>query len=142
MIILTMRKGQKAWNNGLKLPEEQKVKISNSKKGKSFGGAKKGCIPWNKKKDYDDGMNYKELNHHLRTSRRWAFWRTNVFQRDGYMCQECGNKNMELHPHHIVSVKQCVEICNLELIYDVDNGKTLCVPCHRLKHKKRLIGDG
>lgn len=115
---------------------KRKVEIVKEKKPKyTFP---KGIIPWNKgkyKENYIESE-YRQLNKKLRRTKQWTHWRTQVFQRDGYMCQECGKKNTYLHPHHIVSVKQCVEIKNIPLVYDVNNGLTLCVPCHKLKHKK------
>ncbi|MDD3906436.1 MAG: HNH endonuclease [Candidatus Omnitrophica bacterium] len=51
-------------------------------------------------------------------------WRSKVFKRDNYTCQSCGSKT-KLQAHHIKQV-----ILYPELIYDVDNGQTLCKDCH------------
>ncbi len=63
-----------------------------------------------------------------RTSGRAIAWRTAVFQRDGYRCQECGAQGA-LHAHHITPWAK-----DAERRFDVDNGVTLCVKCHALRH--------
>jgi len=79
---------------------------------------------------------YQQLNHSLRNS-EWKHWREAVFKRDNYTCQKCGlrsgnGKAVYLEPHHIVSVKDCVDMNFMELIYDIENGLTLCKECHKL----------
>lgn len=64
-------------------------------------------------------------NELLRRSPEWRQWRKAVFERDNYTCQDCGNSKCGLHPHHI-KMKSIYP----ELIFDIDNGKTLCVDCH------------
>lgn len=58
-------------------------------------------------------------------------WRIFVFTRDDYTCQKCGAKG-ELNAHHIKSW-----INHPELRHSVENGITLCVPCHLKMHKKK-----
>jgi 5-methylcytosine-specific restriction endonuclease McrA len=58
-------------------------------------------------------------------------WRKYVFMRDCYTCQNCGAKGVYLHAHHI---KHWAEYP--ELRFDVSNGITLCVPCHKAEHAK------
>lgn len=52
-------------------------------------------------------------------------WRTNVFNRDGYTCQQCGQIGGRLEAHHIKSFKS-----HPELRYELSNGITLCKKCH------------
>jgi 5-methylcytosine-specific restriction endonuclease McrA len=58
-------------------------------------------------------------------------WRNAVFQRDNYTCQDCNKKGGDLHAHHI---KEWAKFPALR--HTVSNGVTLCVPCHRKRHKK------
>ena len=65
----------------------------------------------------------------------WAAWRTQVFRRDGYRCVRCPRtpaqallfraSRRHLEPHHILR-----KIDHPELMYEVDNGVTLCDHCH------------
>lgn len=62
----------------------------------------------------------------LKNSMQWKEWRTQVFERDNYTCQDCSQRGGRLHPHHIKPFSEFIE-----LAFDVDNGITLCEPCHR-----------
>jgi 5-methylcytosine-specific restriction endonuclease McrA len=75
----------------------------------------------------------KELDSYDRRKEpEYKFWRAKVFKRDKYTCQMCGYKfekgikYKSLQAHHIKQVALYPE-----LIYDIDNGITLCVDCHR-----------
>lgn len=62
-------------------------------------------------------------------------WRRRVFERDEFTCRHCGYfngcgiKRRDLNAHHIVHW-----IESIELRYEIDNGITLCVPCHIKEH--------
>lgn len=67
----------------------------------------------------------------LRSSVEFAEWRKAIFERDHYICQDCGAHSGEgeavlLHPHHIKSFTQFPE-----LRFEVTNGITLCDKCHK-----------
>ncbi len=62
---------------------------------------------------------------HLAMNRdEYKQWRRAVFVRDGFTCVFCGT-NGALQADHI---KPWAKYPNLR--YDVDNGRTLCLPCH------------
>ena len=52
-------------------------------------------------------------------------WRTAVFARDDFTCQECFKRGVVLHAHHIKPYRLYPE-----LVLVLDNGQTLCKPCH------------
>ena len=61
----------------------------------------------------------------------YKLWRTSVFERDNYKCVKCnarcGNgKKIILEADHIKPYAYFPE-----LRYSIDNGRTLCQPCHR-----------
>jgi 5-methylcytosine-specific restriction endonuclease McrA len=53
-------------------------------------------------------------------------WRSAVFLRDNYTCQICGTEGGKLQSHHIESWKT-----HPELRWDINNGQTLCLTCHK-----------
>ena len=53
-------------------------------------------------------------------------WRTFVFQRDKYTCQECKQVGGRLEAHHIKAFKKYPD-----LRLDINNGLTLCKECHK-----------
>ena len=63
--------------------------------------------------------------HLLRGTKEWKDWRSAVFSRDNFTCKECGLKDCYIEPHHIVPIR-----IDEDKIFQVENGITLCRPCH------------
>lgn len=59
-------------------------------------------------------------------------WRKSVFERDHYTCQVCGARGVKINAHHR---KEYAFFPDLR--YDLNNGVTLCVPCHKTVHVRR-----
>lgn len=66
------------------------------------------------------------INHKIRSSYETKAWRRKVLIRDGYKCQLCPQIGGELHVDHIKAFAFYPE-----LRFEVSNGRTLCVSCHR-----------
>ena len=59
-------------------------------------------------------------------------WRKNVYLRDNFTCQCCGdNKGHNLVAHHILNYSEYKELRT-----DINNGITLCEDCHIAFHRK------
>ena len=107
--------------------EETKKKLSDLLKGRRISPMtefKKGQTSGDKNINWKGGIT--PINMKIRQSLEYKDWRTNVFKRDDYTCQECGSRGVTLHADHINPFAYFPE---LRLV--IDNGRTLCVPCHR-----------
>ena len=65
------------------------------------------------------------LRHRLMGQKKYVLWRSSVFERDLYTCQDCGAKGIYLMAHHIKSWSMYPK-----LRYKIENGITLCKQCH------------
>jgi len=83
-----------------------------------------------------------DLIQRIRRSFKYRQWRSDVFTRDDFTCQECGdNKGGNLEAHHIDSfveiirrnkIKTIEQALDCEELWNINNGLTLCKKCHRL----------
>jgi 5-methylcytosine-specific restriction endonuclease McrA len=96
---------------------------------------------------------YKEkqtINKQVRRYWKLEEWRKKVFERDNYTCQKCGIKNKKglgktvyIHAHHIKSLSSIIgelsfeKAILVEELYDINNGVTLCIKCHKKEHKRK-----
>lgn len=62
----------------------------------------------------------------LKGSPEYRVWREAVYSRDNWTCQNCKVRGGRLHAHHIKPKRT-----HPELIFNIDNGITLCVRCHK-----------
>ena len=65
------------------------------------------------------------------TDSKLKLWRTNVFERDHYICKCCGTKKSPFNAHHLNAWHTFPD-----QRYIIANGVTLCVECHKLFHKQ------
>jgi hypothetical protein len=110
--------------------EEHKKKISENhadmsgEKNPMFGRSREKSPTWNPDKTDEErliGRTYPE----------YYGWRLQVYEKDNYTCQKCGdNKGGNLEAHHIEGYS-----FNKELQTVVDNGITFCKSCHKEFHR-------
>lgn len=67
-----------------------------------------------------------DLRKLLRNRKEYKDWRSSVYIRDNYTCQECGERGKELNADHVKPWSLFPD-----LRFDIDNGRTLCVSCHK-----------
>jgi hypothetical protein len=72
----------------------------------------------------------------IRESREMKLWKLEVFERDRYTCQECGDKSGgNLQANHIKRFAT-----HPELRFELTNGITLCKKCHEaIRHKEEQL---
>lgn len=87
----------------------------------------------------------KKLNERIRALGMFRDWRVDVFERDDYTCQMCNKRScagdrFEINADHIKPVCRIVHENKIKTIedaiscrelWDRDNGRTLCVSCHK-----------
>lgn len=73
------------------------------------------------------------VKNRIRCSIEWREWRNKIFVRDGYQCLDCGENTANLEPHHIIPLSS-----NMEKAFDINNGITLCRPCHAKTIRREL----
>lgn len=83
-----------------------------------------------------DRSELKDQNKSVRCSKKMADWRKLVYERDDYTCVLCGDRRrvgnrVVLNAHHIKPFST-----TKTLRFDINNGVTLCEPCHKLTYSK------
>ena len=123
-------------NKGKVRTPEQRLKYRESKIGE-------------KNPSYINGHYKRKIYKYIRELKEYKEWRLKVFERDEYICRECGKKNCELNAHHIVPFVKLIEnikdnakeelLTNpdkYKKLWDIDNGATLCLNCHKNIHRR------
>ena len=134
------------WNKGIPRSEKAKKKMSEAHKGLLSSEETKKKI--SEKLEGDKHPNWKGGVTPLANSIRICFknrqWISDVFTRDNFTCQECGQRGCYIVAHHIKSfssILQYYEIITLEEalkckeLWNINNGITLCRKCHKQLHK-------
>lgn len=70
----------------------------------------------------------KPENERLWNNFEYREWRKSVLKRDNYLCALCNEHEKEMHAHHILTKAKYPH-----LIFDINNGITLCEDCHFCK---------
>jgi hypothetical protein len=83
----------------------------------------------------------------LRGTVQYSQWRRQVFSRDGFSCTLCGCSGTKLIVHHIRPLAMLLQENNIyciedaiknESLWNINNGMTVCVACHKDIHKGRV----
>ena len=121
---------------GKKFSIEHMLSLKNNHKG--FLGLKHSIKTrkiLSKQRKAGNGSNWKggitSENKVIRKSLEYKLWRTAVFERDNYACLWCGKRSgngstVILNADHIKPFALFPE-----LRFAIDNGRTLCVECHK-----------
>lgn len=133
---------QTAWNKGISPSEETKRKLSARNKGQVSN--RKGAVisaetrrkqslaklgkprPDMRGENSPHWTGTRSANLLDRGRVEYRLWRTAVFQRDDYTCTTCGQRGGYLEADHILPFALYPA-----QRFDVDNGRTMCEPCHK-----------
>lgn len=84
----------------------------------------------NKKKGMHGSLHPKWIEDRTKVKFRpryeMTIWTKQVFERDNYICQICGQRGGKLQADHIKSYRNFPE-----LRWELSNGRTLCESCHK-----------
>lgn len=90
----------------------------------------------------------------IRNCEKYNQWRSDVFERDDWTCLTCRKKGVKLEAHHkkpfalIIQendIKTFEQAQKCDELWNVKNGITLCIKCHKLTHKNtplKMAGIG
>jgi len=128
-----LRKDVREKLNKIQQTKEYKLKSRNAKLGKNnpmYGVTGENHPRWNPERTHEQRVAERKT---LKDER----WRISVFERDKYICQNCGyDKGGCLVAHHLNSYDK-----HKKDRYDIDNGITLCVTCHKEFHSTYGYGN-
>ena len=118
--------GVGSFNKGKKRTKEQREKISLSQRGENGPNWKGGVT---------------SVNILVRNCLKYRQWRSDVFSRDNFACVQCGySKGGIIEADHIVRLSDIIrkykintlqEAIDCEEVWNLNNGRTLCIPCHK-----------
>lgn len=127
------------WNLGKKASLKTRIKMSKSAKEKGVGKWMRNRNTKENSKWWKGGISI--LNVQIRSHFKYRQWRSDVFTKDNFQCiiggKEHGNK---LNAHHIDAfsvilkknnIKTLEEALNCDELWNINNGRTLCISCHR-----------
>ena len=83
-------------------------------------GLKSGSKHWN----WQGGISSDRIQ--FLNSHEYKQWRTSIFERDNYTCQQCNIRGGKLNSHHILPYRHYPEFG-----LRIENGITLCEKCHK-----------
>lgn len=140
----------KTYFKGKKFSPEHCAALSAAQKERwTIPPSQRGKIPWNYK-------GASKLQENIRRLYKYRQWRSDVFTRDDFTCQFCNLKGIKLNADHIKKFSMILienkittnkEALECEELWNINNGRTLCEPCHRktdtygYKGRKKVVDE-
>lgn len=127
---------------GCKMSEKTKLKMSIARIGRKMSIASRKKLSDAKRGEkshlWKGGINTLKIS--IRGCFKYRMWRSDVFTRDNFTCTICGKRGYGLNADHIkpfssilynnkIKTIEEAEVC--EELWNINNGRTLCVECHR-----------
>lgn len=131
------------WTKGKTVQTDLKIaelgrKISRTQKDQFSKGMRSNKE--DKNPNWKNGQGVMKIRHLVRNLDKYKVWRLSVFKRDAYVCVLCGDHSSEINADHIKRFCDIIEenkietteqALNCEELWDIKNGRTLCVSCHK-----------
>lgn len=144
--MVKAREGKPSWNRGQKISEHHRQALSLVRKGKPYTAERRQKMFARIRCVRGEEWQPNHL-HALRDSLFYKNWRRSVFERDSFRCVLCGyqsckrvNGKSDIQADHIKPFSIIIQEHGLttyddalqcDELWDVANGRTLCIPCHR-----------
>lgn len=116
----------RCFGSGRKMSEQARENISKAIRGKKHWAWKGGR---------------RSLRPIIQSCYKSRDWRKNIFERDNYTCVLCGARGGKLNVDHYpkafayilddYNIQSLDDALNCPELWDTNNGRTLCVDCHR-----------
>lgn len=117
---------------GTKMSLETRKKQSISHKGNKCHAWKGGITP---------------LVYIIRRCFEYRQWKSDIFTRDNFTCVMCGKRGGDIQADHYPkefykifnenNIKTFEQAIVCQEFWNINNGRTLCVKCHKFRHSKK-----
>jgi 5-methylcytosine-specific restriction endonuclease McrA len=141
-----IRESVKKYHDKFGVSSATREKISKANKGRKHANPR--SIEFRKHmSELNRGSNHpnwkggiKPVAKMVRDSFKYRQWRSDVFTRDNFTCQECFKRGGDIEAHHNKpfstimienNVMSIEDADNCEELWNINNGKTLCEKCHK-----------
>lgn len=101
------------------------------------------AISGNKNHNWKGGIS--TIYESIRKTDKYKKWRNSIFKRDNYECKICGCRQSGfINAHHIIHFSEILDNNNIKtledaylcnLLWEINNGITVCIKCHIKIHK-------
>ena len=137
-------------NTGKKHSTKTRSKMSKSQKGRTHSSETRMRMSLNQMGDKNSCWRggFSGIGELIRSCTKYKEWREGVFSRDNWECVECCSRGVSLEAHHKIKFLDIIKKYNIKNIdeahrnkelWDIGNGDTLCMDCHKDIHRKVLI---
>lgn len=146
------KKGHKSWNAGTNKSGMKGKKRTLEWKAKMrsiFLGRERVDLRGVRHPNWRGGLTPLMLK--VRNCFKYIAWRSSCFLRDNYTCQICLERGGKLNVDHFPKrfsdifyenkINSYQQALDCKELWKIENGRTLCVPCHK-KIPTKLKGDG